>query len=89
MIRKIRIYSLFFSIRVKRGFSHGFKKGLGYLFQAILVLFLKEKKKIFYYLYAWFRRIDDIMDGESVLPFDYSLNQYLSQKKESLMEIGQ
>jgi len=84
MIVRFKAYGLFVSIRFKRGMRKGFPKVLFYLFTIFVFFILPLKYKAIILLYGWFRKIDDIIDGEENVPEGYSIDSYIDQKKSIL-----
>ena len=47
----------------------------------ITLLFFPEKQKVLMLIYGWFRKIDDIVDGDEDVPAGYNIDSYLAQKQ--------
>lgn len=77
-----KAFMVFSSLRMERGFKKGIRRGVFHAFQALItLLFFSKRKKILMFLWAWFRKVDDILDEEDNLPDGYTINSYLLQKK--------
>jgi hypothetical protein len=80
-VQKIEAYCLFLKIRSKRGFRRGFLRGIFYMLTGLaVILFFSERQGMVMVLYAWLRKIDDIVDGEEAIPSGYDIKSYLQQK---------
>jgi hypothetical protein len=81
-VQRMRSYELFFLIRLRRGFKRGLLSAIKYSFSALLILlFFPKKQKMLMLFYAWFRKIDDIVDGEENVPAGFTVESYLDQKR--------
>jgi hypothetical protein len=59
-----------------------------YLGQLVLIsCILSPRAKIFLAAYAWFRRVDDVMDNDALPPKGYSRELYLEQKKNIIFSL--
>lgn len=77
-----KAYILFIEIRTRRGFKRSFLVGLWYLISALLVIVVfKQNQKMLMVAYAWFRDIDDVVDGENHLPAGENVYSYLDRKR--------
>ncbi|MFZ3057706.1 MAG: class 1 isoprenoid biosynthesis enzyme [Minisyncoccales bacterium] len=79
----MKAYLLFLKIRMTRGLRKGLFKAIVYLLTSFgLFFYLSEREKTNIIVYAWFRKIDDIIDGEEV--WDGNIDTYIHQKKNIL-----
>lgn len=77
-----KAFMVFSSLRMEKGFKRGKFCIILNAIQIFFTLFFSKKKKMAMFLWTWFRKIDDIIDGEDVLPEGYTTYSYLAQKKD-------